>query len=36
MPQVQRTLPDFVEKIHPLRLHIVRPDVELLSLPRKA
>jgi hypothetical protein len=24
-----------VEKIHRLRLHIVRPDVELLSLPNQ-
>jgi hypothetical protein len=34
-PFLHEPLPIFVEKIHQLRLHIVRPDVELLSLPKK-
>lgn len=34
-PLIHELARDFVEKIHRLRLHIVRPDVELLSLPNK-
>jgi hypothetical protein len=34
-PLIPTLFGPFVEKIHRLRLHIVRPDVELLSLPNK-
>jgi hypothetical protein len=34
-PQIRARPRGFVEKIHRLRLHIVQPDVELLSLPTR-